>query len=208
VKILERIFLHLCLILTYFIDVCIGLIVLLWVSNQWVRIRQGSMSISPFFQFSQTIYYLHRILRLSGTFTIHCSLAPIPHWFMHLEKERVAKKTGFFGHGKPCYIIHWSTLPLFVQNLTQLWSTQLVHAGTAHATLFLFYWVQSTVELSSYGGRGVSEQVQNCVISQGKYFAFILFHGENFFTWKLVRGRDTQFAVIFICVYGISHQRY
>jgi hypothetical protein len=48
----------------------------------------------------------------------------------------------------------------------------------------------------------VSEQVQNCVISdlisQGKYF-----------TWKLVRGRDTQFAdfaVIFvrehICVYG------
>jgi hypothetical protein len=44
--------------------------------------------------------------------------------------------------------------------------------------------VQFTVELSSYGGRGVSEQVQNCIISdfisQGKYFAVILFHGENF----------------------------
>jgi hypothetical protein len=42
--------------------------------------------------------------------------------------------------------------------------------------------VQSTVELSSYGGRGVSEQVQHCVISdfisQGKYFALILFHVE------------------------------
>jgi hypothetical protein len=41
---------------------------------------------------------------------------------------------------------------------------------------------QSTVELSSYGGRGVSEQVQHCVISdfilQGKYFALILFHVE------------------------------
>jgi hypothetical protein len=44
--------------------------------------------------------------------------------------------------------------------------------------------VQSTVELTSYGGRGVSEQVQHCVISdfisQGKYFALILFHGEKF----------------------------
>jgi hypothetical protein len=44
--------------------------------------------------------------------------------------------------------------------------------------------VQFTVELSSYGGHGVGEQMQNCVISdfiwQGHFFALILFHGENF----------------------------
>jgi hypothetical protein len=63
--------------------------------------------------------------------------------------------------------------------------------------------VQFTVELSSYGGRRVREQVQNCVIadfiSRGKYFDFI--SRGKCITWKLVRGRDTQFAdiaVIFI----------